>query len=123
MKRTRTCKNGGYTIIEALVASSVLLIGIAAAASMSLQLVTQEEINERANRTFNYIDNAVRLVQLGVDPQVVRDSILPNGGEIVGLTVEQHSVNVANLGTRDRWWIKFAYSTTGVVGPRKSGPS
>ena len=43
-----------YTLIEALVASSILLIGIAAAASMSLSFVTQEEITERAARAFNF---------------------------------------------------------------------
>lgn len=52
-----------YTLVEALVASSLLAIGIAAAASMSLALVTQEEISERADRAANYLANAVALCQ------------------------------------------------------------
>ena len=102
----------GYTLIEALVASSILLIGIAAASSMSLAMVTQEEINERANKSFNHIDNCTRLVQLGVDPGIIRTQILPDCDQIVDVTIEPHPVNVAGIGTIDRWWIKFAYTTT-----------
>lgn len=111
MKRNNS-RQKGYTLIEALVASSILLIGIAAACSMSLAMVTQEEINERANQSFNYIDNCTRLVQLGVDPVSIRTQILPECDTITGLTIEPHNVAVPGLGTVERWWIKFAYSTT-----------
>ncbi|MDF1862462.1 MAG: prepilin-type N-terminal cleavage/methylation domain-containing protein [Verrucomicrobiales bacterium] len=102
----------GYTLIEALVASSILLIGIGAASSMSLAMVTREEINERANKAFNYIDNCTQLVQLGVDPAIIRTQILPDCDIISRVTIEPHAANIARLGTVQRWWIKFAYTTT-----------
>ncbi len=65
-----------YTLIETLVGSAVLMIGISAAASLSLSLVTQEEINERSVRALNYLDSAAMLLQLGVPPSQIVD-ILP----------------------------------------------
>lgn len=108
-----------YTLIEALVASSVLLIGISAAASLSLAMVTQEEINERANRAFNHVDNVTRLLQLGIPPeQLGADAsytgvrLLPENDVISDLTIQAQPVNVAGLGKRERWWIKFEYQAT-----------
>lgn len=103
-----------YTLVEALVASSVLLIGISAASSMTLSMLTQEEISERANRAINYIDDSVRLLQLGVDPGVVSD-LLPPCEEIIDTTIEFHPVTIPNLGTRDRIWVKFAWTTSGAT--------
>lgn len=100
-----------YTLIEALVASAILMIGIGAASSLSLAMVTREEINERAARTFNHVDNAARLVQLGLDPATVT-SVLPACDTLVDLTIEPHVINVPGLGTRNRWWIKFGWETT-----------
>lgn len=66
MKVQRIFAEKAYTLIEALVASSILLIGIGAAASLSLTLLTQEEISERATKALNYLDTAAMLAQLGV---------------------------------------------------------
>lgn len=112
MTRPQNRSYSGYTLIEALIASSLLLIGIAAAASMSLQLVTQEEINERANRSFNYIDNAVRLVQMGVDPSTV-GTILPGNADVISMTFQNQTVNVPSLGARNRILVTFEYRATG----------
>lgn len=65
-----------YTLIEALVASSVLLIGISAAGSLSLSMVTQEEISERSIKAFSYLENAAALYRMGVDPAMIA-SLLP----------------------------------------------
>lgn len=83
-------------MIEALVASGILVIGITAAASMSLQLLTQEEINERTVRAFNYLDNAARLYQLGLDPNVI-DDLLPEEPVVTSFTTSSRTVNVGGL--------------------------
>lgn len=119
--KTHSQKSRGYSLIEALVASSILLIGISAAASLSLAMVTQEEMNERANRAYNHVDNAVRLLQLGVEPATINSQILPPNDVLPDMTIEPHAVNVPGLGTRNRWWIKFGYNTAEATASSNSG--
>lgn len=59
-------KQCGYTIIEAMVAISLLMLAVGAAASLSMTMVNQEELNARAARALNWQENAVRLYQLGL---------------------------------------------------------
>jgi type II secretory pathway pseudopilin PulG len=68
MKRENafTRRPAGYTIIEAMVAVSLLMLAIGAAAALSMSLVNQEEINARAARALNWQENAARLFQLGM---------------------------------------------------------
>lgn len=93
----RGSNSRAYTLIEALVASSVLLIGISAAASMSLAFVTQEETGERSARAFNYLENAVALCQAGVDTADIA-SLLPAESTVTGLTFSNSSRTATNLG-------------------------
>ena len=51
-----------YTLIEALVAGGILMIGIGAAASLSLAFLSQEEISERAARACTAPTNAARVL-------------------------------------------------------------
>ncbi len=74
--RKRRNSSAGYTLIEALVASAILMVGIGAAASLSLSLVTQEEINERSSRAGNYLENTAALFYLGFDTADI-EGILP----------------------------------------------
>ncbi len=67
---------GAYTLVEALVASSVLMIGVGAAASLSMTMAVQEEINHEVSRALSYQDAAIRLYQLGMSPETVAD-VLP----------------------------------------------
>lgn len=93
-------RDGGrsaYTLIEALVASSILLVGIGAACSMSLTLVTQEEINERSVRAVNYLDNAVRLYQMGVETADI-GAILPPEPAVDSIGFSTRTVNVTGIG-------------------------
>ena len=87
-----------YTLIEALVASSVLMIGISAAASMSLAFITQEEISERSARAFNYLDNAAALHQAGVDSTRVV-ALLPSEPVVTSLTFTDRTLTATNLGS------------------------
>jgi type II secretory pathway pseudopilin PulG len=113
-----------YTLIEALVASSVLLIGISAAASLSLSMVTQEEMNERSIKAANYLDNAVRLYQSGIDKGDIagllpvepiiesltysnRDLVVPGVSKINSLTLtmvyQANTATIANPTSQIRW--------------------
>lgn len=84
-------------MIEALVASSILLIGISAAASLSLTMVTQEEMNERSVTAANYLDNAARLYQLGVDRGQIRN-LLPVEPVVESLAFSERDVTVTGPG-------------------------
>ncbi len=87
----------GYTLIEALVASSILMIGVAAAASMSLSFVTQEEISERSARAFNYLENAAALLHAGVDSSQIA-SILPPEPVVTSLSFTDRTLMATNFG-------------------------
>ncbi|NNE94271.1 MAG: hypothetical protein HKN23_21700 [Verrucomicrobiales bacterium] len=93
----RRNQNAGYTLVEALVASAVLMIGIAAAAALSLSLITQEEINERTVRASNYLDNAAQLYRLGFSTTEIK-SILPADPIVKDLVFQAKNQNIAGLG-------------------------
>ncbi|MDF1825651.1 MAG: prepilin-type N-terminal cleavage/methylation domain-containing protein [Verrucomicrobiales bacterium] len=103
----------GYTLIEALVGASVLAIGIGAAASMSLTLVTQEEINERSLRAFNYLDNATQLMRAGVDPSEI-PAILPSEPLVTSLTSSSRNLSVAGIGNIEAVTLTMTYDPTGA---------
>lgn len=113
----RRCR--GYTLVEALVASSVLLVGIGAAASMSLTLVTQEEINENTVRAANYLDNAARLVHLGVPPASV-SALLPNEPVVASLSFSQRTINLPEVGSVPATAVTIVYLPTGAVAQSRS---
>lgn len=113
-----------FTLIEALVASSVLLVGISAAASLSLSMVTQEEMNERSILAANYLDNAARLYQIGIEPEDIaglltvepiiesltssgRDLVVTDVGKINSLTLtmvyQANTATVSNPAAQIRW--------------------
>jgi len=87
----------GYTLIEALMASAILMIGVGAAASMSLTMVTQEEINERTVRSMNHLENAASLYRMGVDPADIV-ALLPADPVIRNLNINERTRNIPTLG-------------------------
>lgn len=66
----------GYSLIEVLVSTVVIGIGMTAAVSMSSTAMLQEEMSWRVNIGMNYQENAVRLWQLGLDRSDILE-ILP----------------------------------------------
>ena len=54
----------GYALVEVVVASSVLMIGVGAACVLSLTMIGQEEMHVRVARGVNVMENATRLYQL-----------------------------------------------------------
>lgn len=110
-----------YTLVEALVGSSILLIGVAAAASMSLSLVTQEEINERSVRAFNYLDNAARLYRLGVAPPEIEE-VLPPEPVVTSLDFSQRDVAVSGIGAIPATTIRITWRTTSATSSGGASP-
>lgn len=106
-----TATTRAYTLIEALVASSILLIGISAAASLSLAMVTQEEMNERSVTAANYLDNAARLYQIGVDQGQIRN-LLPVAPVVESLTFSNRNLTVTNVGTIPAVRLDLTYKAT-----------
>lgn len=86
----------GYTIVEALVAAAILVIGVAAAASLSLTMVSQEEGNARVARAINLQEQAARLYQLGLSTNTIA-SILPTDSGVASINFTTATTNVDNL--------------------------
>ena len=91
-----------YTIIETMVAVSLLMLGVAAAASLSMTIVRQEEINARSARAINWQENAVRLYQMGIGGTTsgvgILD-ILPTLPQSHTFTVQASSETITNFPT------------------------
>ncbi|MEM1441777.1 MAG: hypothetical protein AAGF67_05510, partial [Verrucomicrobiota bacterium] len=81
---------------------------------MSLALVTQEEINERSVRAFNYLDNASQLLRAGIDPADIQ-SILPTEPVVTSLTSSSRNVTVAGLGTVPAITLTVTYDPSGAT--------
>jgi len=90
-------KKSGYTIVEVMVAAGILVIGIAAAASLALTMVSQEEANARVARAFNIQEQAARLYQLGLEPSEIL-AIIPPESNVTALTFTTSTSNVTGVG-------------------------
>lgn len=110
----------GYTLVEALVASIILMIGISAAASLSLTMVAQEEINERAERALNYLENAASLYQLGLSGTEIA-ALVPRDPAITTLTVTDQTAAVAGLGNMTYGEITVTYDSTPATAAWSAG--
>ncbi|MGY8643005.1 MAG: type II secretion system protein [Verrucomicrobiales bacterium] len=98
LSKSNNFRRGGYTLIEALVSSAILLIGIGAAASMSLTMLTQEEINERTVQAMNHLENAASLYRLGIEPADI-EALLPQEPAVNSLTFIGKTQAVTGIGT------------------------
>jgi prepilin-type N-terminal cleavage/methylation domain-containing protein len=103
-------RTSGYTLVEVLVASSILVMGISAACIMSLAMVTQEEMNHRIGRAMNHHENAARLYQLGLDTTTIQN-ILPANPDLT-LSFEAADGAVTGVGTLDAQTITATIYTT-----------
>ena len=91
-------KNGGYTLVEALVAAAILIIAIAAAVTLTLTMTAQEESNHEFSRAINFQEQAARLYQLGLSPTAI-SQILPPDPVIESLAFDVSSTTVSGIGT------------------------
>jgi len=104
-------RRSAYTLIEVLVAASILIIAVAAAAALALITVTREETNARIARCQNLHEQAARLYQLGLAPDTI-SAILPADPAVVSLVFTPQSLTIANLGTVDRADTTLTFLTT-----------
>lgn len=100
MKISFSHRNSGYTIVEAMVAVSILLMAVAAAASLSMTMANQEELNARGARAVNWHENAVRLYQMGIgdpdDPAAIV-ALMPGLPQVTSLTASTASETFSAL--------------------------
>lgn len=112
-------KRSGYTLIETLVASSIIMLAIGAASTLSLAMVTQEETAERAVRVANYLENAATLYRLGIDVGEIQ-SILPVEPVIVNFSATPQN-QIVNGVSVDFTTISVEYRPTGAISTNSSG--
>lgn len=67
-----------YSLIEVLVAGSILVIAAAAMAAMALAVSAQQEANTRASRAINLQEQAARLYHLGLAPAEILALLPPD---------------------------------------------
>ena len=101
----RISESRAYSLIEVLIASGILLTGIAAVAMMAHTMFLQEEANGRVTRGLNLQEQAATLWQLGLSPSTITN-ILPErcmasnppGADAVNLTFTTNA-NITGLGS------------------------
>lgn len=69
-------ERSGYSLIEVMLAVCLLVMGLAAAASLAHTMSSQEEKNLVVTRVLNWQEQACRLYQLGLQPATI-SAILP----------------------------------------------
>lgn len=110
-------RRAGYSLIEVLVAASILTMGVAAAAKLSLIMVTQEEISQRVSVTLAHQETAMRLYQLGLEPTEIV-TLLPDEPHAGSLTFSL--TGVTTVGGAGIAPIQFA-DTTMVIHTTPTG--
>jgi type II secretory pathway pseudopilin PulG len=101
----------GYSLVEVLVATVILMVGVGAACSMSLALVTNEEGNYRAARAMNYYENAMTLYQLGLDPAKIA-VIMPPEPALVSITFFPNTTSILGIGAPERADVTMSFTTS-----------
>ena len=100
--QTRTGINrkgrAGYTLIEALIATSILMLGALAAASLSLTMAKQDDLSDRTGRAMNWHEAAADLYRLGLSSSEV-SGVLPPDPLILTHTISESAEAVAGLGS------------------------
>src|SRR5690606_5104948 len=74
--------------------ASILVVGVGAAAKLSLVMVTQEEINQRVSVCLAQQEMAMRLYQLGLN-QVELDGLLPHDPNVASITYTTGATTLA----------------------------
>ncbi|MGH8046396.1 MAG: prepilin-type N-terminal cleavage/methylation domain-containing protein [Chthoniobacterales bacterium] len=101
-----------FTLVEALVASAILMIAVSAAAVLALATLTQEETNARVARCTNLHEQAMRLFQIGLAPSTI-NAVLPADPAVTDMPVfSVQTVTIANLGTVERADSTITFATT-----------
>ena len=75
----------GYSLVELTLATSILAVGVAAAASLTITSTRIEEMNHRKSRVLALTEGAARLWQLGLNPDQIA-ALLPGDPALASLT-------------------------------------
>ncbi|MEM9481401.1 MAG: hypothetical protein AAGA58_17260 [Verrucomicrobiota bacterium] len=106
--KTKFSKRSGYSLVEILVTSTIMMAAIAAACTMTLVTVSQEEAATRSARALNYFENAMRLYQLGLDPVEIA-TVLPVEPSLVQIQMTEGDGTVAGVGVLERMDMRLEY--------------
>lgn len=113
-------KNRGYTLVETLVASGILLVAIGAAVSLAVTMTAFEEGNAKVSRAFNYQEQAARLYQLGFTPDEIT-GLLPAESAVGSQQFTTNSVTIANLGTVETATLQMVYQSGATITSSTAG--
>ncbi len=102
-------RNRGYTLVETLVASGILLVAIGAAVSLTVTMTAFEEGNATVARAFNYQEQAARLYRLGFTPDEIT-SLLPPESSVQDLEIATDALVIDHLGTVETATVTLVYS-------------
>lgn len=97
-----------YTLIEVLVAATIVGVAVSAAVSMSATMNLQEELSWRVSVALNYQENACRLWQFGLSPAEIT-AVMPStaGNPFLNEVLETGAITSASTITNN--------STLGVM--------
>ena len=91
MKSSRPSPRAAYTLVEVLVALSIIALAIGAASRLSLSQALTEDLNQKESCAVNYAENAARLWQLGIDaPEPFLLQSLNSNGSLMTLTIDSN---------------------------------
>ena len=99
-----------YSLVEVMIGSAILMIGISAACMLSLTMVSQEEGSVRASRALNVFENAMQLYQVGLSPAEVV-ALLPADPAVIGLTLTPNTSAVTGIGSPERIDAQMQFTT------------
>jgi prepilin-type N-terminal cleavage/methylation domain-containing protein len=102
----------GYTLIELLVATSIIMMGAVAAYHLAINATKVEEMNSRLTRGLSLQENYARLWQVGMSPSAI-SVLLPRSNE-VSISSTAESVGLTKPGPMEGLTIR-ANLTTGMV--------
>lgn len=102
--------HAAYSLIEVVVASTVLMIGVGAACVLSLTMIGQEETHVRVSRALNLVENATRLYRLGLNSSEVF-ALLPPDKMVTSFTASTQSApSITGIGAPElvSWTLQFS---------------
>lgn len=102
-----------YTLIEVLVAATIIGVAVSASVSMSATMNLQEELSWRISVALNYQENACRLWQFGLNPTDIT-AVMPGtaGNPFLNEVLDEIEVNKTTITSAS---VVGNYSTLGVM--------
>jgi len=87
-----------YTLIEVLVAATIIGVAVSASVSMSATMNLQEELSWRISVALNYQENACRLWQFGLNPADIT-AVMPGtaGNPFLNEVLETGAITSASV--------------------------